>query len=122
LLPVARAVIELLLSADTVACYRMVVAEASRLPELGAAYYQGGAERLLNRLEQYFTTAIEGGQLRAARPRVMAEHFVGLVRGDLQLRALLGIKNDLFERQKDVAIRVGVDAFYRAYAPDLGRG
>jgi len=40
-----------------------------------------------------------------------------LVRGDLQLRALLGVTDGLSRSRMDAVIRAGVETFYRAYRP-----
>jgi hypothetical protein len=54
--------------------------------------------------------------LRAANPRRAAEQFIGLIRGDLQLRALLALDAASLSHQDDI-VRSGVDTFYRAYQP-----
>lgn len=118
LLRVGRTIQDLLLAPETVSSYRMVVGEASRFPELGRDYYAHGAGQLLGRLEEFFANAMADGQLRAGHPRRAAEQFVGLVRGDLMLRALLGVDERLSAAQKDSVLRAGVDAFRRAYQPD----
>jgi len=118
LLRFGRALVQFLLSPDIVASCRLVMAEASRVPELGPAFYGNGPARLLDRLAQFMTRAMAAGQLRKADPRVVAEQFIDLVRGDLQLRALLGLRDGLAPRQIDAVIRRGVDTFYRAYRPE----
>jgi TetR/AcrR family transcriptional regulator, mexJK operon transcriptional repressor len=115
LLRFAHAIVELLIAPETVASYRMVAAEATRFPELGRDYYENGAARLLKRLEDFFTGAMASGKLRTAHPRRAAEQFIGLVRGDLQLRAMLGLKTSVSRLQQDAVIRAGVDTFCRAY-------
>ena len=62
------------------------------------------------------------GLVRGAPDRSLgcSEHLreqVDLVRGDLQLRALLGLKQGLGSRAVDAVIRRGVESFYRAYEP-----
>jgi AcrR family transcriptional regulator len=116
----ARAVLDLLLAPDTIATHRMVAAEATRFPEIGHAYYENGAVRLLQRLEEIFTLAMEAGELRRAHPRRAAEQFVGLVRGDLQLRSMLGVESGSAESTIETVLRSGVDTFYRAYGLDRG--
>ncbi len=118
LLRFGRAIQELLMAPDTVSSYRMVVGEAGRFPELGQEYYSNGAARLLGRLEQFFLAAMQSGKLRSADPRRAAEQFIGLVRGDLMLCALLGVTDRVTANQKDSVVRAGVDTFYRAYRPD----
>jgi AcrR family transcriptional regulator len=114
---VARVVVDLLLAPDTVATYRMVVAEAARFPELANVYYEKGATRLLTRLEDVFKGAMRRGELRASNSRRAAEQFVGLIRGDLQLRALLGIEQQISARHRHAVVQAGVETFLRAYAP-----
>jgi AcrR family transcriptional regulator len=118
LLRFGRTILELLLAQETVATYRMVAAEAARFPELGRVYYENGAARLLTRLEGLFDVAMLNGHLRKAHARRAAEQFVGLIRGDLQLRALLGVAAESGAARQDAVVRAGVDTFWRAYRPD----
>jgi TetR/AcrR family transcriptional regulator, mexJK operon transcriptional repressor len=117
LLRFGRALVGFLLSAEIVASCRLVIAEAERVPGLGQSFYTYGPARLLERLEQFVARAMATGLLRTADARVAAEQFIDLVRGDLQLRALLGLKQGLTPRARDAVIRHGVEAFYRAYEP-----
>jgi AcrR family transcriptional regulator len=117
LLRFARALVSFLLSAEIVASCRLVIAEAERVPGLGQAFYGNGPARLLQRLEQFMARAMAAGQLRRADARIAAEQFIDLVRGDLQLRALLGLSEGLEARARDQVIRRGVESFYRAYQP-----
>jgi len=118
LLRFGRAILSLLLAPETVGSYRMVTAEAHRFPEIGAVFYDNGPARLLARLDEFFASAMKSGKLRSAHPRRAAEQFIGLIRGDLQLRALLALDDTLSKRHQDEVIRSGVDTFYRAYRPD----
>ncbi len=112
-----RLLVDFLLAPETVASYRMVVAEAGRLPELGETFYRNGPVKFLDRLETFIVRCMDSGALRASDPRRAAEQFLGLVRGDLQLRALLGLTQGMSRPQIDAVIRAGVDTFWRAYRP-----
>ena len=105
---------------ETISAYRTVVAEAARFPELGEVFYANGACRLLDRLERFFATAMESGLLRPTHPRCAAEQFVGLVRGDLMLRALLGISRNSDVADTEAIVASGVDTFCRAYLSEGG--
>jgi TetR/AcrR family transcriptional regulator, mexJK operon transcriptional repressor len=122
LLRYGYAIMDLLLAEETVTSYRMVVAEAARFPELGELYYANGAALLLARLEQFFESAMSMGRLRPDNARRAAEQFVGLVRGDLMLRALLGMTHAPREPDRESVIRAGVDTFWRAYRPEITGG
>jgi AcrR family transcriptional regulator len=118
LLRFGRAIVDLLLAPETVGAYRMVSSEAHRFSEIGRLFYESGPARLLTRLEEFFATAMAKGKLRSSNPRRAAEQFIGLVRGDMQLRALLALGDDMSRQHQDEVIRSGVDTFYRAYRPD----
>ena len=118
LLRFGRTILSLLLAPETVGAYRMVTAEAHRFPDIGAVFYAKGPARLLARLEDFFAAAMKSGKLRSSHPRRAAEQFIGLIRGDLQLRALLALDASLSKQHQDEVIRSGVDTFYRAYRPD----
>jgi len=117
LLRLGRAVLDLLLAEGTITSYRMVMAEATRSPELGELYYRNGAARLHEQLEQLLASAMASGQLRKGPAHVAATQFIGLVRGDLMLRALLGIdrRGRAEEAEKRATVAAGVDSFWRAW-------
>lgn len=105
--------LDLLLSPSTIAAQRMVAAEATRFPELGAIFFHSGPARLLDRLAAFFEAAMASGEIREAPPRIAAAQFIELVRGEEGLRAMLGIDaND-----RAAVLAAGLDTFLRAYAP-----
>ncbi|MBU3890970.1 TetR/AcrR family transcriptional regulator [Methylosinus sporium] len=112
----AGAVLDLLLSPEVVATNRIVAAEARRFPELGKLFYENGPDRLIARLAEVFETAMAAGSLRRSVPRDVAKHFIGLIRGDLQLRAMLGDESALSATERNRAITTGVGVFLAAYA------
>jgi hypothetical protein len=87
-----------------------------RFPELARIYYEKGAARLLTRLEEVFLGCMQRGELRKANSRRAAEQFIDLIRGDLQLRALLGVEHQTAARP---VIRAGIGTFLRAYAATI---
>ena len=117
LLRFGRAIVALLLAPESIGAYRMVTAEANRFPEAGRVFYDNGPARLIARLEEFFAEAVAQGKLMAAPQRLAAEQFIGLVRGDLQLRALLAMDDKLSAAHQDEVIKSGVETFYRAYKP-----
>ena len=117
LLRIGRAIVDFLLSEETIASYRMVVAEAGRLPEAGRTFYANGPVKFLDRLQTFVAKCMQDGALRVGDPRRAAGELIGLVRGDLQLRALLGLSDEVTAVEIDSAVRSGIDTFYRAYRP-----
>lgn len=111
----ARRFFDMLLSADGMALHRLVMAEAVRFPELGRAFYDGGPHIAMSGLENFFAALDARGDLRVADPHLAAQHFIGLIRGDLYLRRLLGLSGAPREAEILHVIDGGVEAFLRAY-------
>lgn len=112
----ARAVLDLLLAPDVVATGRIISAEARRFPELGKLFYENGPVRLTAVLAEQFEAAMAAGVLRRSAAQDVAKHFIGLIRGDLQLRAMLGDEAALSPAERDHAIETGINVFLAAYA------
>jgi AcrR family transcriptional regulator len=117
---IASRLLDLLLSPNTIATHRIVAAEIARFPELGAIFFRSGPERLLDALGGFLAAAMARGQLRAAAPRIAAAQFIELIRGELGLRAMLGVPVG----DTRPVMEAGVEAFLRAYAinPAADRG
>ncbi|MFE3944459.1 TetR/AcrR family transcriptional regulator C-terminal domain-containing protein [Streptomyces sp. NPDC059118] len=58
---------------------RLVIANADIFPELGAAWYERGFERVLATLAATFQRLAEDGLLRIDEPLLAAHHFSGLL-------------------------------------------
>jgi TetR/AcrR family transcriptional repressor of mexJK operon len=58
---------------------RLVIANADTFPELGAAWYQQGFQRVLTTLGSTFQRLADQGLLRVDDPHLAADHFAGLL-------------------------------------------
>lgn len=70
--------LQLLMQDDSVAAYRLVIAECGRLPELGRTFYEIGVTQGLDQLAAYFDRAIAASQLKRCDPSLMARYFFDL--------------------------------------------
>ncbi len=111
-----RRFLELLLSPDAIALHRIIVGEVSRFPELGRVFWQAGPERNLTQIETFLRAAAAAGSLDITDPRHAAEQFVGLVRGETQLRHLLRLETMAEKAKIDALVDAAVDTFLRAFA------
>jgi AcrR family transcriptional regulator len=118
LLRLGQSVVLLLIAPDTIALYRMVLAEAGRAPEMAQAFHASGPACLASHVARQLEQAMGAGELRSVDPRMAAEHFVALVRGDLQLRALLRVGGAPTPTTVKRTVQAGVEAFCRCYRPD----
>jgi TetR/AcrR family transcriptional repressor of mexJK operon len=85
----ARRLLELVLSPEAVALNRIIIAEVTRFPELGEAFWQAGPARTRTQIETFLRRATAAGSLAVIDPRQAAEQFAALARGEIHLRQML---------------------------------
>ena len=88
---IAERFLRLLLSPDVIAINRIIIGEVARFPVLAEVFWQAGPERVRVQLESFLNRAAEVGALEFADLRLAAGQFASLVRGEIHLRALLGL-------------------------------
>ena len=112
-----RRFLDLLLSPDALALHRLILGEVGRFPRLGHVFWHAGPERNLSQIEAFLRAAAAAGSLDIAEPRLAAEQFVGMVRGETQLRHLLRIESEADTPQVRAVVDAAVATFLRAFAP-----
>jgi hypothetical protein len=106
-----------MLRPSSLALYRLIVAEATRFPELVADIYAVGAGRMVATLADYLSWETHNGRLQVPDPLLAAEQFVGMLSGRLQLRALLGVGPAPDEQELKRRAERAVSAFLAIYGP-----
>jgi TetR/AcrR family transcriptional repressor of mexJK operon len=112
---VGRLWMRFLLHPDSMAIHRTVIAECARFPDLARAFYEAGPATGRAWLARWMAEEQRQGRLRAdAAPEIAADHLMGLLRGDLYLRTVLGgpVPD---ERAVQAVIDQAVEVFLRAY-------
>ena len=76
--------------------HRLIVSASARYPELGRAAYEAGASRMIEELGALIAERSRSGDgfaksVEEDRARILAEQFLGMIRGLHQARGLLGI-------------------------------
>jgi TetR/AcrR family transcriptional repressor of mexJK operon len=113
LLQVAQDFNNLLCSGDGLTMYRIVVAEAPRFPELGRIFYDSGPRGMIDRIADMLRRAADRGLLKLPDPRIAAIQFISLIRGELHLTRVLGLK--AASKYPAEYIEAGVDLFLAGY-------
>ena len=111
----ARRFLDMLLSEDTVAFYRLVVAESARFPEIGQAAYHIGVQHGLDRLADYFLAAMERGELRRTEASVAVAQFMDLCAGELHRKRLFGVVGADDRSEVEKQAKNAVTTFLAAY-------
>ena len=111
----ARRFLDMLLSEDTVAFYRLIVAESARFPEIGQAAYHIGVQHGLDRLADYFLAAMERGELRRTEASVAVAQFMDLCAGELHRKRLFGVVGADDRGEVEKQAKNAVTTFLAAY-------
>ncbi|CAA7622211.1 Transcriptional regulator [Candidatus Terasakiella magnetica] len=113
---VATRLMTLLLSPEALSMYRVVVAESLRQPDLARAFYESGPARGKIEIGAIFSELHRRGELAVSDPWQAADQFVGMLRTDYFMRALLGLAQKDGQTM-DGIIDNAVETMVRAYAP-----
>jgi TetR/AcrR family transcriptional regulator, mexJK operon transcriptional repressor len=115
LITIARRFLEIVLSPEAIALNRIIIAEVTRFPELGEAFWQAGPERSRAQIEAFLRRATVAGRLAVAEPRHAAEQFAALARGEIHLRQLLRPEGEVGATAIGAAASSAVAVFLRAF-------
>ncbi|HJT38700.1 MAG TPA: TetR/AcrR family transcriptional regulator [Sphingobium sp.] len=113
-----RALLQRVLRPDSLALYRLVVAEAARSPEMGAIFCELGPRYTRGLLGQFLQGAMKAGQLREADPDIAARTLVILAMSGCYQKVMLGQIDTATQEQIEADVVFAVDFFLRGYAPD----
>jgi len=104
------------LSAEGVAMFRTMIAEAARFPTLARAVYAVGPGQAARQVAALIDKAMQAGQLRMDAPDFAAEMLMSMLTGLERTRYLSGIEEPPSDADEVKASRI-IDCFLRAYAP-----
>ena len=108
--------VELILSDDSVATFRLATAECGRFPEIGRAIYNSGVQENFRRLAQFLSQAKARGQLREdADVAVAAEQFLDLCLTGLHRKRLWNVIGKPAEQEIRTNVANAVTTFMRAF-------
>lgn len=114
LVSMGRQFLELMLDPASLDLYRTLIAEANRFPELGRLSYDTGPRRAEEALAGFLAAQSSRGRIAVANPRRAAEQFFGMLKGNVQLRALLGVEVEKARGDIDQLAADAVALFLRA--------
>lgn len=83
---------EVYTSPSVLAILRVVLTEGARFPDLAGKFYESGPGRASASLGQVLESAQRRGAIRPGNCEAAADHFVGMIRGNLHLQVALGLR------------------------------
>lgn len=111
LMIIGRRFLALITQPESVALFRVVIAEADRFPELGDAFFKHGPQPLTNRLAGLFEEQHEAGALAIDDAYKAAWRFLSLVKEPIHMNILLGQAETPTDAEIDSLVADAVDAF-----------
>lgn len=117
LITLGGGLLNFILSPESMAVNRIVVAESHRFPELGRIFYETGPRRGRIELEAFFKDAIANGKIGPCDPDTAGRRFKDLVLSDVYSHRLWGVVDPLSDQQILDHVTQSVDIFLAAFAP-----
>ncbi|GLS32549.1 transcriptional regulator, TetR family [Mesorhizobium albiziae] len=105
------------MSPALIGIYRIAVTEANRFPDLVKSFYEQGPSRATSRLAEVLEGAKQRGEIRADDCLQVADHFVGMIRGNLHLQVVLGLRAPPSEEEARKAVGSAVGVFLNGVRP-----
>jgi TetR/AcrR family transcriptional regulator, mexJK operon transcriptional repressor len=103
-----------ILSAEGIAIFRTLTAEAPRFPALAKQFFRQGPQTTRKRLAEYLARAMKQGRLKREDPDFAAEMLTAMLADFDRLRGLMNLQTDFLKPKKSAQV---VDCFLRAFAP-----
>jgi TetR/AcrR family transcriptional repressor of mexJK operon len=116
LLDVARELLRSLLSKEHIALMRLVYTQALQFPQAAQFLIERGPDRGLLKLAAHLKKQATKDVLVIPDSQLAAQHFAGLLVGDLVHRGMLGQDVTSSPKQMEIKAEAAVNAFFAIYA------
>ena len=116
---IARELLDLVLDPSSLSLSRIALGASYRFPTLGHSIYGAKINKLHEILAGILEQAAKDGRLAVTDPKVAAEQFLALVRGELHLHCLYDPSFRPSRAKIEGQIEAGIDCFMARYgAPE----
>lgn len=88
----ARRLLSIYTSDKLIGVYRTIVTAGTRFPALAEAFYRKGPGHSVLRLTEVLEAARNRGEISASDCAMAADHFLGMLRSNLHLQLVLGLR------------------------------
>ena len=112
---IAHRFLDLVLAPEVIALNRIIIGEVTRFPVLAQVFWEAGPERTRQQLETFFRRAGAAGVVAVRDPRLAAEQFAALARGEIHLRGLFRVEEPGDPTALSAAAASAVATFLRAF-------
>jgi len=99
------------MSPELIGALRAIMAEAFRLPDLAKGFYDRGPGRASARVTEVLEEAKKRGEIVVEDCAKAADFFVGMLRGNVHLQVVLGLRSPLTPAEIESSARLAVEIF-----------
>lgn len=103
--------IDIYMSPALLGVFRIAVTEHARFPELVRQFYELGPGLASRTLADVLAAAQARGEIGACDSHTAADHFVGMIRGNIHLQVILGIRSPPKAPERRALTTSAVDIF-----------
>src|SRR5699024_3620429 len=89
---IGRCYLDVIMAPETLRLYRTVTSEGARFPHLAKVFFESGPGRASTGLARTLEEMRGAWGIRVADCDRAAEHFLGMIRDDLHLKVVLGLR------------------------------
>ncbi len=112
---IGQTFLRFMLREQTLAIYRMAVAESARFPELGRAFFENGPQRGHTIFADWLERQQAAGLVSVPVPRIAAYQFMTLLRGCVFIRATLAVEPEPTDIEINETVAAAVDTWTAAF-------
>ena len=106
-----RHLMQVYMSPPVIGVYRIAVTEAHRFPQLVRTFYEQGPGRMATRLAEVLATYRDKGAIDLDDCDVAASQFVGMIRDNLHLQVVLGLRGAPTGEEAEAVVASAVGIF-----------
>lgn len=112
---IAHSFVSFFLTGDALRMFRLCVAESSRFPELGQAFYESGPKHSQDQIVAFLESPRARAELEIVDSYVAADQLLQLCRTDLMLKLLFGVVDRVSPEEIDHITTEAVATFLARY-------
>jgi TetR/AcrR family transcriptional repressor of mexJK operon len=113
---IATSFVETLYNPESLALYRLMVAEHSHCPELSILMDQTVVQPTLDLLSTYLRSLHANDALVIQDPESSGQLFLGMLKGVPHFRCAMGLKDGLSPKEQEALIGATLELFIKAHA------
>ena len=115
LLELARRVVQLVISQEGVSVMRICVGSAETHPEIANSFYEAGPDSVMTLIKSLLDLKVASGELKIPNTQFATLQFFAMIKGDPQMRALLGLPPRLSASELESYLENCIDLFLHGY-------